>query len=143
MGTRTCSTYLREPMGLHVGVNSVVGKWDDATISTGDVVKLGKLPDRAILTNAGLYRTEPGGDLTMRLKIPMEGASGTASTTYTSLLTSTASGTIGLAGTMIGYQISVSDHCIVKEIDLEIVNASASTTGTIHFFVDYRLDQKA
>lgn len=141
MGTRTCSTYLREPQALHVGSNMLMGQWDDATISTGDVVKLGKIPDRAVLVQGGLYRSEPGGDLTLRLKIPMEGASATASSTYTTLLASTASGSVALSSDMLNYVVSISDHCIIKEVDVEIVNASASTTGTVKFWLDYRMDQ--
>lgn len=143
MGTRTCSVYLREPKALHEGLNTVIGQWDDATLSTGDIVKAAKIPDRAVLVAAGLYRSEPGGDITLRARIPMSGASGTASSTVTSLLTSTASGSIALASDMLNYQFSISDAVISKEIDLEIVNASASTTGTIKFFVQYVLDDRA
>lgn len=142
MGTRTCSTFLREPQALHVGTNVVLGKWDDATLSTGDVVKIGKIPDRAVIMAGTMSRPEPGGDITMRLKIPMEGASATASSTYTTMMTSTATGIVNLLENFVGYQISISDHCIIKEVDVELLNASASTTGTINFALEYRMDMQ-
>lgn len=143
MGTRTCSVYLREPKSLHEGLNTVIGQWDDATLSTGDIVKMAKIPDRAVLVAAGLYRSEPGGDVLLRAKIPMLGASGTASSTVTSLITSTASGSVAMVSDLLNYQFSISDAVIVKEIELELVNSSASTTGTIKFFVQYVLDDRA
>jgi hypothetical protein len=143
MATSTCSVYLREPKALHSGLNVLIGQWDDATISTGDIIKLAKLPDRAVLVSGGVYRSEPGGDLTLRARIPMTGASGTASSTVTTLLASTASGSVDIGADLLNYQFSISDAVIVREIELELVNASASTTGTVKFHVEYTLDDRA
>ncbi len=142
MGTRTCSVYLREPKTLHVGPNITMGQWDDATLSAGDIVKLAKLPDRAVLKGGGLYRSEPGGDLTLRARIPMTGDNGTASSTVTTLLASTASGSVQLSSDLMNYQFDISDGVINREIELELVAASASTTGTIKFFIEHVLDDR-
>ena len=139
MATVTASNYGREPKALHAGTNTIVGVYN-TTLSTGDILKMAKIPDRAVIVAAGLQRDEGGGDLIARLNIPMVGASGTASTTTTAMLTSTASGSVAMLPAFLGYQISISDAVIVKEVDLEIVNASASTTPPIRWFIQYTLD---
>lgn len=147
MATLTMSAFLKEPKALHAGVNARVVEVSATagyTVSAGDVVKCFKLPDRAIVLGGYISRSEPGGDLTLRLKIPMTGASGTVSSTVTTLLESTASGQVFIGNPndigMAGYQISVSDAVIDKTIDVEIVGASASTTGPIKVMLMYSLD---
>ncbi|NNF96067.1 MAG: hypothetical protein HKM94_03965 [Halobacteria archaeon] len=149
MATKTYSAFLRQPRSLHAGVNAEVVEVSATaghTVSAGDVLKLFKLPDRAVILGGYITRSEPGGDLTLRLNIPMTGASGTASTTVTTLLESTASGQVHIGdvndlGT-VGYQISISDAVIVKEATVEILGASASTTGPIKVMLLWSLDAR-
>ena len=147
MATVTASTYLKEPKYLHTGLQIVRGQYN-SNLSTGDILKLCKIPDRAILDGVTFSRfTGTGGDLIVRIKLPMVGDSGTASETYVALtgLTSSATGSLGsfLSNDDVwsNYQISISDAVIVKEADLEVINASASTTATVFFSLVYHCDE--
>lgn len=137
MATKTLSTFLKEPTFLHEGVVSVVAEISASagwTLSAGDVVKLFKIPDRAVIVGGFLSRSEPGGDVTLRIRDYSDSASSTVSAGM-ELITSTGSGqiNIGHSGKITGanYQVSLSDGVVVRHVDVELVAASASTTGPI------------
>jgi len=106
------------------------------------VIKFGKLPDRAVLVGGWVDKLDANGDLTVRLNIPMTGASGTASNTYTTLFTASGAGRTQLALAAVNFQVDISDGVIVREAQLEAICASATVTGTTKFVLQYTLDDR-
>ncbi len=137
MATATASSYLREPKALHSGVNKVIGTYT-ATLGIGDVLKCFRLPDRAIITDAGVQHDGGGGDLTMQIRSRSDSAS---TTVAQALVTATGSGVVRMSlAAGFGYQVSLSDAVVVKDVDIEIANASAASTGVHRFWIEYVLD---
>lgn len=141
MATSTCSVFLREPKALHTGINVLIGQ-HVYTAAVGDVIKLGKVPDRAVLVEGYIDKLDANGDLTVRLNIPMTGDDGTASNTYTTLFTASGAGRTALALAALNYQVSISDAVIVKEATLEAICASATVTGTTKFCLQFTLGDR-
>lgn len=131
MSTVTATTYLREPQRLHAGLNTVIGQID-TDVTLGSIIKFFKLPDRAVVVNAGVTRASAQGDLAM-------GISGDPDL-FVSTLSGAGAGTMNYADGL-NYQVSLTDAQIVKELDVFITVTSASHTGTIKAFIQYAMDQ--
>lgn len=148
MATLTLSTFTKEPLTVHSGVNTRIAEISASagwTVSAGDVIQLFKLPDRAVIVGGFISRSEPGGDITLRIRDRSQSGSTTVSAGM-ELLTSTGSGQvfIGHSGNIdaCNYQVSLSDSVVTRNVIVEIVGASASTTGPILVKIDYVLDDR-
>lgn len=131
MATLTASTYLKEPKTLHAGLN-VRTCTMLVTATAASIIKLFKLPDRAVVVDAWLWKATAQGDLAM-------GISGDADLFVDSV---SASGLASINATDgLNYQVSLSDDVIVKELDVQVAVASASYTGTIKAGISYILDE--
>ena len=119
MATLTFSCYTKEPKRLHSGLNTVSGTLL-VTATAGSIIKFCKLPDRAQVVNAGLWKAAAQGDLAM-------GISGDADLFVDSV---SASGLAAINATDgLNYQVSLSDDVIVKELDVQIAVSSAGAYG--------------
>lgn len=129
MATYTATTVNQPPKRNHVGnqtVNVVVAQ----TLAVGDVIQFCKLPDRALLIDAVMFREKNGGDINIS-------AGGTI------LLTSTASGAVRMSTNSpdnIGMIVSVSATNPVKYHLVTGTVASASITGTLKLQITYTMD---
>lgn len=132
MSTVTATCYNKEPQTLHGGLNVRIGQIDD-DLTAASVIKLFRLPDRAVVVNAGLSRDSAQGDLAM-------GISGDADL-FVATLSGSGAGTMNYNDGQ-NYQVSLSDDAITKEIDVIITVTSASHTGTIKAFIEYVLDER-
>lgn len=141
MATATASSYLGTPKYCHQGNIRLYGKYS-TTLSAGDVVKLFKLQDGAVILDAGYKREGGGGDVTVRIRDRSDSASTTVSAGM-ELLTATASTVVALSTSNVGqmfYQVSLSDAVVSRYVDVEMVCASASATGTHVYWVDVTWD---
>lgn len=141
MATATASSYLGSPKYAHEnGGVRLFGKYT-TTLSAGDVVKLFKVQDGAIILDAGYKREGAGGDVTMRIRDRSDSASTTVSAGM-ELITATGSGIVslkvggGAQQAMLNYQVSLSAGVVNRYVDVELVCASASATGTHIYWVD-------
>jgi len=136
MTTRTASTFLQQPKAHHIGINTLVGVYA-VTANTGDIIKIGRVPDRAVIVAGSCFK-QGQGDLLMRT---MERTLTSSMTVLTSLLSVSASGVLGtLNPAALNYQVSMSDEVAKREIDIELLVGSASHTGTIKYMLQWTLD---
>lgn len=140
MATATASTYLKQPRVNVAGVVSVHGKYG-TDLSVGDVVKIARLPNRAVILDGLLTRESGGGDVSMRLRD--YSASG-SSTVLATILNSTASGRAQIVASAVDLQLSVSDDVIAKRfVDVELLCSSAAATATFNWYILYSLQDRA
>lgn len=151
MSTATLSTFVRPAKSLHAGVNTVMATFDPANGSTGtltaaSVLKLLKVPNRAVIVDGYIHKQGSAADLTLNLVYQ----SGTASTTLLAKLCSaSASGItrVGIDGAAtldgaIDYQVSISDSLVIRHAVLQAAVASASAGTKATFCLSYTLDGK-
>lgn len=132
MATYTATSYAKEPQRCHAGLNTRVAQIVQTAVAN-DVIKLFKLPDRAVVVNAGLHRSTAQGDLAL-------GVSGDPDK-FCSTLSAAGSASFNAADGL-NYQVSLSDDVIVKEQDVIVTVTSATHTGTIKAFIQYVLDER-
>jgi len=138
VSTVTCSTYLRTPKALHAGANIVFFNVDLGTsITVASIIKLAKLPDRAVLVDAGLFHAAASSDITLRLY------SEASTSAKVSILSGTASGVTSQRMNLdyCGYQISISDNQLVKSWTLEGYAESATVSGTVKGYIMYTMEE--
>lgn len=136
MATVTASTFFHPATMNHMSTTPAVGQISGVTLSAGDIIKCGKIPHGAILLSGFLFVAAGAGDLTLRLRRYSSDASSTTSAGL-ELITNTASGIVNMGtGLMPGSRIS----CVAtakQYMDLEILNASAVTTGTVAWNINF------
>jgi hypothetical protein len=133
MSTVTATCYAKEPQRNEKGINTRIGQIDD-DLTAASVIKMFRLPDRAVVINAGVSRDSAQGDLAM-------GISGDADL-FVATLSSSGMGVMNYNDGL-NYQLSLSDDVIVKETDVIITVTSASHTGTIKAFIQYIMDERS
>lgn len=137
VSTVTASTYLRTPKALHSGANIVTFNVNlGASITVASIVKLAKIPDRAVLVDAGIFHAAASSDITLRLY------SEASTSAKISILSATASGVTSqrMNLDLCSYQISISDAQLVKTWTLEGYAESATISGTVKGYLMYTME---
>lgn len=125
-----------QPKGLHAGPNTVTFDFNSGTTKLGtvsDVVLLGKIPNGALITNAGVrFGIAPQGAAHFALILLATDAGGTFTTVGTVIPSMTAATAVAYFANPAPFKVSLSDDRAVQYVVLAL-NCTTGLSESVSF----------